>query len=368
MQWLNICDPPGPNLLRDIFPYAAPPRIRLGDVPLAPSAARDMFITDSTFREGRQARLPFAPGEAEDLFDRLHRLSGPEGAIRHSEFFLYTDRDRHLMDLCRSKGYRFPAVTGWIRASEKDIQLAVAAGIKETGILTSVSDYHIYLKLGSTRKKTAERYLRVVRVALDKGIVPRCGFEDITRADIYGFCIPFAAELMRLREESGVEVKIRLSDTLGLGITYPGAALPRGVPALVRAFIEDAGVPEHLLEWHGHNDFHHALINGSTAWLYGCGGVSGTLKGLGERTGTASIEDLLVERRALISSGVCRNDSSILTTKDEEKRRHSGRDQGTFLRNLEESPKKVCSWPKWKQNLLGVSLRERRCCDSAPKR
>ena len=189
------------------------------------------------------------------------------------------------MDLCRSRGYRFPEVTGWIRASEKEIGLAIDAGLKETGILTSASDYHIYLKLGSTRKQAAERYLRVVRMALDKGIVPRCGFEDITRADIYGFCIPFAVELMKLREESGIDVKIRLSDTLGLGVTYPGAALPRGVPALVRAFIEDAGVPEHLLEWHGHNDFHHALINSSSAWLYGCGGVSGALAGSGRKNG-----------------------------------------------------------------------------------
>ena len=91
------------------------------------------------------------------------------------------------MDLCRSRGYRFPEVTGWIRASEKDIRLASQAGLKETGILTSASDYHIYLKLGSTRKKAAERYLRVARMALDKGIVPRCGFEDITRSDVYGF-------------------------------------------------------------------------------------------------------------------------------------------------------------------------------------
>jgi len=295
----GIYDPAAPNLLRDFFPYSEPPRIRFGDRQIIPSPAMDMFITDSTFREGRQARLPFAPGEAVELFDRLHNLSGPEGVIRQTEFFLYTRRDRELMDLCRSRDYRFPEITGWIRASEEEIGLAIDAGLKETGILTSASDYHIYLKLGSTRKNAAERYLRVVRLALEKGIVPRCAFEDITRSDVYGFGIPFAVELMKLREQSGIDVKIRLSDTLGLGVTYPGAALPRGVPALVRAFIEDAGVPEHLLEWHGHNDFHHALVNASSAWLYGCGGVSGALRGLGERTGTASIEALLVERSAL---------------------------------------------------------------------
>jgi isopropylmalate/homocitrate/citramalate synthase len=300
MHRLNIYDPPGPNLLRDIFPYTAPPRIRLGEIPPAPSPALDMFITDSTFREGRQAKLPFSLSEAEDLFEKLHRLSGPEGVIRQSEFFLYSARDRRLMDLCRSKDYKFPEITGWIRASEKDIELAVEAEVRETGILTSVSDYQIYLKLGSTRTKAAELYLRAARMVLDKGMVPRCGFEDVTRADVYGFCIPLASELMKLRQSSGTDIKIRLSDTLGLGITYPGAALPRGVPALIRAFIEDAGVPGHLLEWHGHNDFHHALINASSAWLYGCGGVSGTMNGMGERTGTASIEALLVERSALV--------------------------------------------------------------------
>ena len=292
-----------PNLLRDIFPYTEAPRIRFTrSVPL-PRPAEDMFITDSTFRDGRQARAPFTTEEATGLFDLLHNLSGPDGVIRYSEFFLYSPGDRRLMDLCRARGHEYPAVTGWIRASEEDLKLVVQAGLKETGVLTSASDYHIYLKLGSTRKAITEKYLRVVRAALDYGIVPRCGLEDITRADIYGFCIPFALKLMRLREESGIDIKIRLSDTLGLGTTYPGAALPRGIPSLVKAFIEEAGVPGHLLEFHGHNDFHHALINSATAWLYGCGGVSGTLRGLGERTGNAPVEALLRERSALTGYG-----------------------------------------------------------------
>ena len=168
-------------------------------------------------------------------------------------------------------------------------------GLKETGILTSVSDYHIFLKLNMDRKTALEKYLKIVRAALEKGIIARCHFEDVTRADIPGFCIPFAIELMRLREESGVDVKIRLCDTLGFGVTYPGAALPRSVPKLVRAFIDEAGVPGHLLEWHGHNDFHKVLVNAATAWLYGCSGANGTLLGFGERTGNAPIEGLIFE-------------------------------------------------------------------------
>jgi isopropylmalate/homocitrate/citramalate synthase len=100
---------------------------------------------------------------------------------------------------------------------------------------------------------------------------------------------------MKLREESGIDIKIRLCDTMGYGVTYPGASLPRSVEKLIRAFIDEGGVPGHLLEWHGHNDFHKALINATTAWLYGCGAANGTLLGLGERTGNAPIEGLIIE-------------------------------------------------------------------------
>lgn len=58
-----------------------------------------------------------------------------------------------------------------------------------------------------------------------------------------------------------MDVKIRLCDTMGFGVTYPGSALPRSVPKLIRAMIDGANVPEDLLEWHGHNDFHKGLSN-----------------------------------------------------------------------------------------------------------
>jgi isopropylmalate/homocitrate/citramalate synthase len=293
-QW-RLLDIEEPNLMREIFPYDEVPRIDFDHKLLPLDPAEDFFITDTTFRDGQQARPPYTVKQIEKIFDLLHRLSGPKGVVRQSEFFLYTAKDREALELCLSKGYRYPEITGWIRAVEDDLQLVMDMGLKETGILTSVSDYHIFLKLKLDRKAALQKYLNIVRAALDKGLRPRCHFEDITRADIHGFCIPMAIELMRLREESGTDIKMRLCDTMGFGITYPGAALPRSVSKLVRAFIDDAGVPGHLLEWHGHNDFHKVLINASTAWLYGCSGANGTLLGFGERTGNAPIEGLIME-------------------------------------------------------------------------
>lgn len=291
----SLVDIDEPNLMRDIFPYEEVPRIDFDHKLLPIDPPEDIFITDTTFRDGQQARPPYKVQQIEAIFDLMHRLSGPRGVIRSAEFFLYTSKDRQALEACMARGYTYPRITGWIRAVEEDLRLVTESGLKETGILTSVSDYHIFLKLKLDRKAAMRKYMGIARAAVEQGIAPRCHFEDVTRADIHGFCIPFAIELMKLREESGVDIKIRLCDTLGFGVTYPGAAMPRSVPALVRAFIDDAGVPGELLEWHGHNDFHKVLVNASTAWLYGCAGANGTLFGFGERTGNAPVEGLIFE-------------------------------------------------------------------------
>jgi isopropylmalate/homocitrate/citramalate synthase len=289
-----------PNLQRDVFPYDEVCRIDFDHkfIPIDP--AEEIWITDTTFRDGQQARPPYTVEQIVQIFDFLTRLSGPRGVIRQTEFFLYSQRDKEAVRRCQEKDAPYPEITGWIRAHPGDLPLVQEMGLKETGILTSVSDYHIFYKLNLTRAQALEQYLGIVQRALELGITPRCHFEDITRADIYGFCIPMAIELMKLRESSGIDIKIRLCDTMGYGVTYPGAALPRSVPRLVRAFIEDAGVPGNLLEWHGHNDFHKGFINATTSWLYGCAAINGALLGFGERTGNTPIEGLLIEYISLM--------------------------------------------------------------------
>ncbi|SHN68509.1 triose-phosphate isomerase [Desulfovibrio litoralis] len=288
-----------PELYRDMFPYTKVSRIPFDDIFVMPRPANPMFITDTTFRDGQQARPPYTVKQIAHIFDLMYQLGGRSGLIRASEFFMYSEKDRKAIEACRKKDYKFPQVTGWIRAHIDDLKIAKDMEFTEVGLLTSVSDYHVYMKLGWDREKAMENYVGIAAKALEWGITPRCHFEDITRADIYGFCIPLAIKLMELSKQSGMPVKIRLCDTMGYGVPYPGAALPRSVPRLVRAFTDDAGVPGEWLEWHGHNDFHKTLVNASTAWLYGCSGVNGTLLGFGERTGNSPIEALVIEYLSL---------------------------------------------------------------------
>jgi len=288
-----------PNLFKEFFPYQQPPKIFFDGKYIPPQPAEEFYITDTTFRDGQQARVPYTPEQIETIFKFLHKLSGPNGVIRQTEFFLYTAKDREALERCLALGYKYPEITGWIRAKKEDLKLVKEAGLKETGMLTSVSDYHIFLKLRKTRKQAMEDYLAVVKEALSYGIRPRCHFEDVTRADIYGFVIPFAIELMKLREESKIDIKIRLCDTLGVGVPYSEACLPISVPKLIRALIEEAGVPGDLLEWHGHNDFYKSVINATVAWLYGCTYVNTALLGIGERTGNTPLEAMVFEYMCL---------------------------------------------------------------------
>ncbi len=297
--WFPLVDVTEPNLLRHEFPYSGVPKITFDGKILPIDLPKEYWITDTTFRDGQQARPPYTVKQIVDIFDLLHRLGGPNGVIRQSEFFLYSQKDREAVEKCLERGHKFPEVTGWIRAVKKDFQLVKDMGLKETGILTSVSDYHIFLKLNKTRRQCMEDYLDVVRASIEAGVKPRCHFEDVTRADIYGFVVPFAIELMKLSKESRMPIKVRLCDTMGYGVTYPGAALPRAIDKLVRAMVDDAGVPPEELEWHGHNDFHKVHINAATAWLYGCSAANGALLGFGERTGNPPIEALIIEYLSL---------------------------------------------------------------------
>ncbi len=302
-----------PNLLDEMFDYALPPKIEF-DAPIheeidgqvvtfdpAEMLARDLVITDTTLRDGQQARAPYTVEQQVAIYDMLARLGGPNGVIRQTEFFLYTANDRKALDDCRALGHRYPEITSWIRADKGDFRLVKEAEVKETGLLTPSSDYHIFYKLKKDRRKAFDDYIEVIEAAWEAGIRPRVHLEDLTRADFDGFVLPYVSELKRRSEQvpPDLHVKIRLCDTMGFGVPSPGVALPRSIPKIIYRMTHDVGMPPECLEWHGHNDFHKVHVNGATAWLYGCNAVNTTLLGFGERTGNPPLEGALIEYIAL---------------------------------------------------------------------
>ncbi|MBR2466057.1 MAG: 2-isopropylmalate synthase [Clostridia bacterium] len=295
----SLQDVDEPNLYREIYPYDEIPKVAFNHrhVPLA--MPNEIWITDTTFRDGQQSRAPYTSKQIVDMYKMMHRLGGERGLIRQSEFFVYTKKDLEAVEKCMALGYEFPEITTWIRAKKEDFELVHNLGIKETGILVSCSDYHIFKKLGLSRSEALEHYLGVVKRAIDAGIRPRCHLEDITRADFYGFVVPFVNALGEVAKEANIPLKIRMCDTLGYGVSYPGVALPRSVPGIVYGLRHYADIPSEMLEWHGHNDFYHGVTNAVSAWLYGASAVNCSLFGVGERTGNIPIEAMVIEYAAL---------------------------------------------------------------------
>ncbi|MDD6200949.1 MAG: 2-isopropylmalate synthase [Firmicutes bacterium] len=298
----SLQDVTEPNLQRDVYSYGTVPKVAFNHRRVPMSMPEEIWITDTSLRDGQQSVEPYTADQIVEIYRLLSRLGGPYGIIRQTEFFIYSKKDREALEKCRSLDLKFPEITSWIRASKEDFKLVKELGIRETGILVSCSDYHIFKKMKMNRRQCMDYYLGVVKDAFDAGVVPRCHLEDVTRADFYGFVVPFVNELQALSREAGIPVKIRACDTMGYGVPYTEAAMPRSVAGIVYGLQHYSDVPSEFLEWHGHNDFYKGVANASTAWLYGACAVNCSLLGIGERTGNVPLEAMVFEYASLRGS------------------------------------------------------------------
>lgn len=250
-------------------------------------------ITDTTLRDGAQdSRFAIFPHAAKlKYYDLLHELDNGTGTIEAIEVFIYQKRDIWVLEKLLERGYEFPEVTTWTRALPKDIRdlVKISGGaIKETGLLASASDHHIFDRLKFRSKAAAiESYLAPIMTAAEHGIRPRVHLEDCTRADIEGWVLPFMRTVMK---ETDGWARFRVCDTIGWGIPDPRAEAPFGIPQLISRLYQETGAE---LEFHGHNDFGLATANTISAWLYGCKRANVAFGGLGERTGNTSLEQMV---------------------------------------------------------------------------
>ena len=298
----SLQDVAEPNLQRDLYSYGTIPKVAFNHRRVPMNMPEEIWITDTSLRDGQQSVEPYSVEQIVNIYKLLSKLGGPYGIIRQTEFFIYSKKDREALEKCMELNLKFPEITSWIRANKQDFKLVKDLGIRETGVLVSCSDYHIFKKMKMTRAQALEHYLSVVKDAFDAGVGPRCHLEDITRADFYGFVVPFVNALQELSRDAGIPVKIRACDTMGYGVPYTEAAMPRSVAGIIYGLQHYADVPSEFLEWHGHNDFYKSVANASTAWLYGASAVNCSLLGIGERTGNIPLEAMVFEYASLRGS------------------------------------------------------------------
>ncbi len=244
----------------------------------------DVNISDTTIRDGCQMPgIHMTETQKLGIYDYLHRIG-----IEKIECFLFSDSDKKVASMMLERDYSKPEVTGWARANESDInEVLTIGGIKETGILMSISDAHIYKKLGLTRESAESKYLSALAYALDKGLKARCHLEDCTNSDFEGFTLPFVEKILKMYPDA----MIRFCDTLGIGLPDPGIKPPRGVPQSIKR-LKELGVRS--IETHMHDDLGNAVGNSLIGFEYGANWTSATFLGIGERAGNAELEKILI--------------------------------------------------------------------------
>ena len=97
-----------PNLYRDLFEYDSIPKISFNHRNVPINMPEEIWITDTTFRDGQQSTSPFTAEQIVDLYKLLHKLGGPKGLIRQSEFFVYSPKDRRAVEKCLDLGFKAP--------------------------------------------------------------------------------------------------------------------------------------------------------------------------------------------------------------------------------------------------------------------
>lgn len=243
----------------------------------------EICVSDTTIREGAQMPgVVMLKKHKVRIYDYLQRIG-----IEKTETFLYDESDREavkeMLDM-----YSTTEVTGWARANREDIDLILKFDeISETGILMSVSDSHILQKIGfESREKAKESYIDVLEYAVSHGLRPRCHLEDITRADIENFVLPFVREILDIAPNA----IIRICDTLNFGIPFMDD-FPYSIPRIVES-LKEIGVRD--VETHIHDDFGFGTAASIAALWHGANWVNATFLGMGERAGVAELEKIIV--------------------------------------------------------------------------
>jgi isopropylmalate/homocitrate/citramalate synthase len=290
-----IPEPAQPEYFLESFPRDAFPQYAWAERPA--TLPDEVWTTETTHRDGQQGGLPLTAERSLRIYDLLCRFTGASGAIRQAEFFVYRPSDRAALEgaLARYRAGAPIEPTTWIRATAKDVELIRSLGVRETGMLASASDYHTFHKFTpGGRNQAAQTYLAAVQTALDAGIRPRLHLEDATRAPM-DFMRPFVEAVLNIAEPYGpaLRPKIRVCDTMGLGLPYDDVALPRSIPRLF-AELRALGLRPADLEFHPHNDTWLVVANCLAAIRAGCGVINGTSLGKGERSGNAPLEGVLL--------------------------------------------------------------------------
>lgn len=174
------------------------------------------------------------------------------------------------------------ATYGDIDAAYESIRTAAAPRLH---IFIATSEIHMRAKLKMTEDQVLERIAQTAAYAKKYLSDVQFSYEDATRSDIN-----FLVKAIETARKSGVNA-INIADTVGY-------SSPEEIATLIRYIKERVDLEGIEFGVHCHNDLGMAVANSLSAIRAGVTHVEGTINGIGERGGNASLEEIVMALHA----------------------------------------------------------------------
>ncbi len=243
---------------------------------------------DTTLRDGEQT--PGISLTPEKKLIMARAIDGLGVKVIEAGFACISPGEKEAIKMISEAGLN-AEICSATRSVRKDIDAAIEAGVDSVNIIIPTSDLHIQKKLDKTREQVLEITTDVVTYAKSRGVKVEICLEDGSRTEF-----DYLKQVIQRAIEAGVD-RVTPCDTVGtltpeLSYEYYGA--------IHREF------PKLILGVHCHNDFGLAIANSLAAVAAGASHFHGTVNGLGERAGNASLEEMAVSLKLLygIDSGI----------------------------------------------------------------
>lgn len=241
---------------------------------------RKINIMDTTLRNGEKtAGVVFSKHEKIRIVRMLDEIGIPEIEIGTPAL---GDMEKDIIkNVLKSK--TSAKLYAYCEADVEAIEAAAATGIRNIIINISTSDIHIKEIYKQNRTWVVNKLREAIRTANKNDLKYIVSAEDATRTEL-----EFLLKLISLAKKKGAE-RFRICDTVSKFDPF-------------RTFMNISTINNAIdfpLEMYNHNDFGMATANGMAAIRGGAAGIVVSIGGLGDGTGNAALEEIVMALRYL---------------------------------------------------------------------